>query len=280
MGAPVDRDLAGGQSVAPFAQRMRRQLHRRSVGAELHSAPVQCLDMHRPECLGRPIAHIRGDREPALLLLSERLSSLFPGALAAQFRLIFLELKRSLVAGQPLQPTPQRVLGQTLLLAVFADPETAPTPRFDVQRPPLAARFVLEMFGSHRKFSTVAERPKWNDNTRGGRRAETGRLPADGRSQDKSGSPVEQQAIDLACVQPCRSVGGRAAIESFPSKLKDHFSTARAVANSGEDSDHSAPRAESATRSAPADEAVLRPWRLRVCADAFHPGLGEGCLRR
>ena len=90
---------------------MRRQLHRRGVGAELHSAPVQRLGMHRPERLGRSIAYIRGDREPALLLLSERLFSLFPGALAAQFRLIFLELKRSLVAGQPLQPTPQRVLG-------------------------------------------------------------------------------------------------------------------------------------------------------------------------
>ncbi|MGY4303361.1 hypothetical protein ACVIJ6_000604 [Bradyrhizobium sp. USDA 4369] len=206
MGAPVDRDLASGQSVAPFAQRMRRQLHRCGIGAELHSAPVQRLDMHRPERLRRPITHVRGDREPALLLLSERLFPLFPGALAAQFRLIFLELKRSLVAGQPLQPTPQGVLSQALLLAVFADPETAPTPRFDVQRPPFAARFVLEMFGSHRRFSTAAENPKWNDNSRGGRCAETGRLPGGRLGQDKSGSPVERQAIDMACVQRCRSV--------------------------------------------------------------------------
>lgn len=57
---------------------MRRQLHRRGVGAELHSAPVQRLGMHRPERLGRSIAYIRGDREPALLLLSERLLAL-PG---------------------------------------------------------------------------------------------------------------------------------------------------------------------------------------------------------
>ncbi len=198
MGAPVDRDLAGGQSVAPFAQRMRPQLHRRGIGAELHSAPVQRLDMHRPERLGHPISHIRGDREPALLLLSQRLFSLVPGALAAQFRLLFLELKRSLIAGQPLQPTPQRVLGQTLLLAVFAYPETASTPRFDVQRPPFAARSALEMFGSHRRVSTAAENSKWNDNTRGGKvcrdRKLTGRFPG----QDKGGSPVELQAIDMA----------------------------------------------------------------------------------
>jgi hypothetical protein len=172
MRAPVDRDLINVQSVTLFAQRVRRQLHCGSIGAETHSAPVERLDMHRP------IGHIRGDREPALLLLSERLLSFFPEALAAQFRLIFLELKCSLIAGQPLQPTPQSVLGHALLLAVFADSETASTPRFDVQRPPFAARFVLEMFGSHRRFSTAAENPKWSDNTRGGRCAETGRLRA------------------------------------------------------------------------------------------------------
>ncbi len=233
MGAPVDRDLAGSQSVAPLAQRMRRQLHRGGTGAELHSAPVQRLDMHRPECLGRPIADVRGDGEPALLLLSERLFPLFPGALAAQFRLIFLELKRSLVAGQPLQPTPQSVLRQALLLAVFADPETASTPRFDVQRPPFAARSVLEMFGSHRRFSTAAESPKWNDNTRGGRCAETGRLPADGRSQDKSGSPVDQQAIDMARVQPCRPVGARVALMLFLNNINAAFGTIASILAAG-----------------------------------------------
>jgi hypothetical protein len=55
--APVDCDLAGVQSVGPFAQRMRRQLHRGDMGAELHSAPVQRLDMHRPERLRSLIAH-------------------------------------------------------------------------------------------------------------------------------------------------------------------------------------------------------------------------------
>lgn len=177
MGAPVDRDLASVQPVTPFAQRVRRQLHCDGIGAETHSAPVQRLDMHRPERLGRPIAYIRGDRDSASLLLSEGLLPLLPGALAAQFRLLFLELERSLFGGQPLQPTPECVLGQTLLLAVFAYPESASTPCFDVQRPPFAAGLVLEMFGSHRRFSTAAENPKWSDNVLPKRRARSGRLP-------------------------------------------------------------------------------------------------------
>ncbi|WP_244423243.1 hypothetical protein, partial [Bradyrhizobium sp. ORS 375] len=123
MGAPVDRDLASFQPVAPFAQRVRRELHCDSIGTETHSAPVQRLDMHRPERLRRPIAYIRGDRESALLLLSESLLPVLPDALAARFRLLFLELERSFFAGQPLEPTPECVLGQTVLLAVFADPE-------------------------------------------------------------------------------------------------------------------------------------------------------------
>ncbi|WP_246230276.1 conjugal transfer protein TrbF [Bradyrhizobium cytisi] len=120
----------------------------------------------------------RGARrgEPALLLLSQRLFAFVPAALAAQFRLIFLELKRSLVAGEPLQPAPKRVLGEALLKAIFTDCEIASAPCLDVQRPPFTSRFVLEVFRSHRRISTAAENPKWNDIARGGRCAETGRL--------------------------------------------------------------------------------------------------------
>ncbi|MGJ4932410.1 hypothetical protein ACQR1K_35105, partial [Bradyrhizobium sp. HKCCYLRH3095] len=74
-------------------------------------------------------------------------------------------------------------------------------------------------------FSTAAENPKWNDNTRGGRCAGTGRLPGDLLGQDKSGSPVERQAIDMACVQPCRSVGARAALGVFGSTINIVFGT-------------------------------------------------------
>lgn len=163
MRAPVDCDLAGIQSVTPFAQRMRRQLHRSGVGTDAHSAPIHRLHMHRPERLCRAVADVRADGKPLLLPLSQRFCSLFPALLAAQFRLIFREFTCSFFAGKLLQPTPKRVLGETLLTTIFADPETAPAPRFDVQRPPLASRFVLEVFRSHRRISTAAENPKWND---------------------------------------------------------------------------------------------------------------------
>lgn len=78
-----------------------------------------------------------------LLLLSQRFCSLFPALLAAQFRLIFREFTCGAFAGKLLQPTPKCVLGETPLTTIFADPETASAPRFDVQRPPLASRFVL-----------------------------------------------------------------------------------------------------------------------------------------
>jgi hypothetical protein len=69
--------------------------------------------------------------------------SFAPLPFAAQFRLIFCELTRGVFAGKPLLPAPQRVLGETLLRAVFANAESASAPGLDVQRPPLAARFVL-----------------------------------------------------------------------------------------------------------------------------------------
>lgn len=53
MRAPVACDLAGIQSVTPFAQRMRRQLHRSGVGTDARSAPIHRLHMHRPERLYR-----------------------------------------------------------------------------------------------------------------------------------------------------------------------------------------------------------------------------------
>ena len=61
-----------------------------------------------------------------------------------------------------------------------------------------------------------------------------GRTPGRLKRQDKRSSPDEHQAIAMAWVQPCRSVVGRAAIEFFASKVKDHFGTDRAVASSGE----------------------------------------------
>jgi hypothetical protein len=45
------------------------------------------------------------------------------------------------------------------------------------------------------------------------------------RRQDKSGSPVDRQAIDMACLSPCRSVGSRAAIKNFANDSNAVFGT-------------------------------------------------------
>lgn len=47
----------------------------------------------------------------------------------------------------------------------------------------------------------------------------------DGLLQDKSGSPVVIQSIDMACLLPCRSVGPRAAIAVFHNEFKAVFGT-------------------------------------------------------
>ena len=45
--------------------------------------------------------------------------------------------------------------------------------------------------------------------------------------RDKSGSPVEPQAIGMAWVRPCRSVGARAARGAFANEFKNGFGTVR-----------------------------------------------------
>ena len=44
--------------------------------------------------------------------------------------------------------------------------------------------------------------------------------------RDKSGSPVEPQAIGMAWVRPCRSVGVRAVPDAFAKEFKNVFGTA------------------------------------------------------
>jgi len=47
--------------------------------------------------------------------------------------------------------------------------------------------------------------------------------------QDKSGSPVAIQAIDMACLSPCRMVGSRAACIQNINDFNDVYGTARPV---------------------------------------------------
>jgi hypothetical protein len=48
--------------------------------------------------------------------------------------------------------------------------------------------------------------------------------------RDKRGSPVDPQAIGMAWVLPCRSVGARAAPCIFSNAIKDIFGTVSALA--------------------------------------------------
>ena len=45
--------------------------------------------------------------------------------------------------------------------------------------------------------------------------------------RDKRGSPVEPQAIDMAWVPACRSVGARAAPDAFANEFSSVFGTVR-----------------------------------------------------
>lgn len=167
-----------------------------------------------------------------LLLLSQRFCSLFPALLAAQFRVIFREFTCSVFAGKLLQPTPKCVLGETLLTTIFADPETASAPRFDVQRPPLASRFVLPdvvtCVRCRCRESVMVEVRRVEEK----RRNEL-TLPARLGRRDKRGSPVEPQAIGMAWVLACRSVGARAAPYILNSAIKEIFGTVVALAPFG-----------------------------------------------
>lgn len=58
-----------------------------------------------------------------------------------------------------------------------------------------------------------------------GRRGQRGKTTAGRR--DKSGSPVEPQAIGMAWVRPCRSVEARAAPDAFANEFNGVFGTVR-----------------------------------------------------
>ena len=178
MRTPVDFNLALVQPIAPFAQRIGRQTQSCSVFANAHSAPVHRLDMHRPERLRAAIAHVCAYAEAPSLTSLQSFLPLLTALLAAQFRLIFHKLACSFLASKMLEPARECLLVKSMLTAIFCLRNAAALPRLDVNRPPLASGLVLEMFWTHRRFSTAAENPKWNEDTLSKSRARTDRLQA------------------------------------------------------------------------------------------------------
>jgi hypothetical protein len=135
--------------------------------------------MHRPERLRAAITHICAHAKAPPVASLQSFLSCFAALLAAQFRLIFHKLACSFLAGKMLEPARERLLGKAMLAAIFGLRNAAALPCLDVNRPPLASGFVPEMFSTHRRFSTAAENPNWNDSALSESRARFGRLPAD-----------------------------------------------------------------------------------------------------
>ncbi|MGY3449839.1 hypothetical protein ACVILH_002181 [Bradyrhizobium sp. USDA 4353] len=94
-------------------------------------------------------------------------------------------------------------------------------------RTPLAlvAANVLGLFRYRRFFSGPVWSTTRRANIRTNRAVESKPEGGELSGQDKSGSPVERQAIGMACVQPCRSVGARAALCTFSSEINVVFGT-------------------------------------------------------
>lgn len=217
MRAPVDFKLAGIQPVAPIAQRVRRQGQCSGIFAYTHSAPVHRVDMHCPERLQTAITHTRDDRE-ALPQCHSRFCSL---SFAAQFRLIFRELACSFLASKSLEPTHER--------------------QYAFCERPL--RCQASMWIDHHSrlalfwkcFGPTGDSPM-QQRTRNGTTTHSRKVVQDSDAydttagrRDKRGSPGGPQAIDMAWVLACRSVGARAAPCVFTNAINDVFGTVAAV---------------------------------------------------
>src|SRR5438445_9620842 len=99
-----------------------------------------------------------------------------------------------------------------MLTAIRLARNAATLPGLDVNRPPFAPGFVLEMFWTHRRFSNAAENPKWNENTLSKSGAGLGRLRREGGRLFKSGfeKPVHGDKRTVAESGAwCNDLGGR-----------------------------------------------------------------------
>ena len=100
---------------------------------------------------------------------------------------------------------------------------------FEVDLPAIEGRkpaiSMIRLFQDRRECSGEAEPSTETPVVRAECREGSGPEESDGSGQDKRCSPVERQAIDMARVQPCRSVGGSAAIAVFPHEFNDRFGT-------------------------------------------------------
>lgn len=184
---PVDLHLARIEKIAPSPQTVRRDAMCRGVPAHAHSAPRHRLDVHRPERLHGLIPFVA--RQPKMRATS---------ALALQFGLHMQGVRVS----QNSEPAHESCSCKPVLCAIAALRQTTSLPGFDMYRPKGTVRFVLEMFRTHRRISTAAENPIWNDSARSGSRAGFGRLQINHGWQDKSAAVGRTHVVGWVAVFP------------------------------------------------------------------------------
>lgn len=150
-----------------------------------------------------------------------------PASLVPQISLCFGGLTRVLLAAN-LQPVVRFVdVSNASLACVLASVELVAQRCFARRhRSSLACR-VRDVVSGDQPFARLAECPILRAKLRRERGGWRDRKRVDILGQDKRSSPVERQAIDMACVQPCRSVGGSAAVAAFLNDNNEVFGTAR-----------------------------------------------------
>jgi len=153
--SPINFDLATVDQISPAAQAGAREFRHRGKMRERHPAPIQRLHMHRPERLRRLVAFVRRQLErssPALC------STLFVFGFCKDSSVLRADFGRFRVRDGT-QPACKCCVREAVNPTVAPLRQAAALPRLDVNRPPLAPGFVLEMFRTHRRFSNAAENP-------------------------------------------------------------------------------------------------------------------------
>jgi hypothetical protein len=266
--ARVDLPLAIGQPVTLFEPRTRRQLLTDGVFVIACSVFVHHVDMHCLDHLSAVTARIHGHANSAPLTFSQLFLSLVTARFEAEFCLIFRKFACCVLAAERLQFELEFVIERTPRATVFANFEIAPAPCFGVRRPSFMPVSVLNAFQTRRMFSVVAESMRWNENTRSEKSVRSGGEFGDSRRQDKRGSPSERQAIDMAWVRPCRSVGARAALQTFASKFKVFSALCRLLSARGLQHERGRTRISDPSRAHPPYTWTEREELHQSCAES------------
>jgi len=165
---PVDLHGVRIESSAPGTQAVDRDAVRFGVSLGGQSAPVQHLDMHRPEGLDGLVVPVLGYRLARPLA---QLTCPDPGQ--------FQHFQRP-------QPATERASVQSIVTAICGTAHATSTPCLGVKRPERTTCLVLEVSLSHPRSSIMRRNPISFASAPPNRCARPGRLQPTERRQDKS----------------------------------------------------------------------------------------------